>query len=111
MIDENIDPTRSSSHHVRIIPKAMSEKLTAITLHYGSIDSGYRQLCTQCFNAEVAELHGLDDFENIRIEPIGLTGCAGEEHPFQFQTRLRGALSLWKPLSFEKGIQLVISSS
>ena len=81
------------------------------TVHYGSMDSGYRQLCTRCFNAEVAELHGLVDFENIRLEPIGLTDCAGEKHQFHFQTRLLGALSLWKPLSFEKGIQLVIRSS
>ena len=39
------------------------------TVHYGSLDSGYRQLCTRCFNAEVAELHGLDDFGNIRLTP------------------------------------------
>jgi hypothetical protein len=56
------------------------------------MDSGYRQLCTRCFNAEVAELHGLDDFENIRLEPIGLTDCAGEEHQFHFQTRLLGGI-------------------
>ena len=62
------------------------------TVHYGSIDSGYRQLCTRCFNAEVAELHGLDDFDNIRLEPIGLTDCAGQEHQFHFQTRLLGSI-------------------
>lgn len=62
------------------------------TVHYGSMDSGYRQLCTRCFNAEVAELRGLDDFENIRLEPIGLTDCASEEHQFHFQTRLLGGI-------------------
>lgn len=62
------------------------------SVHYGSLDSGYRQLCTQCFNAEVTELYGLDDFGNIRLTPIGLTDCAGEEHRFHFQTRLLGGI-------------------
>ena len=62
------------------------------TVHYGSMDSGYRQLCTRCFNTEVVDLHGVDDFENIRLEPIGLTDCAGEEHQFHFQTRLLGEI-------------------
>ena len=29
---------------------------------------GYRQLCGQCFNAEVASTRGLDRFENIRFD-------------------------------------------
>ena len=55
---------------------------------YGSMDRGYRQLCGRCFNAEVAKLNGLEDFENFRLNPIGLTDCAGETHQFHFQTRL-----------------------
>jgi hypothetical protein len=31
---------------------------------YGSIEHGYRQLCSQCFNAEVASAQGLERFEN-----------------------------------------------
>lgn len=61
-------------------------------VHYGSMDAGYRQLCTRCFNAVVAELHGLDDFENIQLEPIGLIDCSGEEHKFHFRTRLLGGI-------------------
>src|ERR1035437_408186 len=59
-------------------------------VHYGSIDSGYRLLCTRCFNAEVVKRSGVDDFENIRLEPIGITDCDGETHQFHFQTRLLG---------------------
>lgn len=59
-------------------------------IHYGSTDSGYRQLCTRCYNAEVAKRCGLNDFENIRLEPIGIDDCAGETHEFYFQTRLMG---------------------
>ena len=73
------------------------------TVHYGSMDSGYRQLCTRCFNAEVAQLHGLDDFENIRLEPIGLTDCAGEEHQFHFQTRLLGGIVSLEAFELREG--------
>ena len=73
------------------------------TVHYGSIDGGYRQLCTRCFNAEVAELHGLDDFENIRLDPIGLTDCTGEEHQFHFQTRLLGGILSLEAFELKEG--------
>lgn len=73
------------------------------TVHYGSLDSGYRQLCTRCFNAEVAELHGLDDFGNIRLTPIGLTDCAGEEHRFHFQTRLLGGIAFLDACELHEG--------
>ena len=59
-------------------------------VQYGSMDKGYRTLCTRCVNAEVAKLSGLDDFENIRLEPIGITDCAGETHQFHFRTWLFG---------------------
>ena len=61
------------------------------SVHYGSQDKGYRELCTRCVNAEVAKLSGLDDFKNIRLEPIGITDCAGETHLFHFRTRLSGS--------------------
>ena len=73
------------------------------TVHYGSMDNGYRQLCTRCFNAAVAELHGLDDFENIRLDPIGLTDCAGEEHQFHFQTRLLGGILSLEAFELHEG--------
>ena len=60
------------------------------TVSYGSIDSGYRQLCTRCFNIDVAERIGLNDFENVRLEPVGLTDSAGKSHQFHFRTRLTG---------------------
>lgn len=60
------------------------------TVSYGSMDRGYRQLCTRCFNIDVAERIGLDDFENVRLEPVGLTDSAGKPHQFHFRTRLTG---------------------
>lgn len=59
-------------------------------VHYGSQDEGFQDLCTQCFNAAVALRSGLESFENIKLEPIGITDCAGELHQFHFQTRLLG---------------------
>jgi hypothetical protein len=59
---------------------------------YGSIEDGYRQLCSQCFNAEVASTHGLEHFENFRFDQVVMTDCAGEAHEFHFQTRLLGSM-------------------
>ena len=39
---------------------------------YGSIEQGYRELCTLCFNAEAAQAVGLDRFENVRAAEVNL---------------------------------------
>lgn len=57
---------------------------------YGSIQRGHRELCTRCFNAEVARAMGLEQFEHVRLEPVVMTDCAGVQHEFHFQTRLLG---------------------
>lgn len=59
-------------------------------VNYGSIEKGYRQLCSQCFNAEVAKLGGLEKFEDVKFEPVGLADCAGKVHEFHFRTHLFG---------------------
>ena len=61
-------------------------------VNYGSMESGYRQLCSQCFNAEVARKHGLERFENCRFDQVVMTDCAGEAHTFHFRTRLLGSM-------------------
>jgi hypothetical protein len=60
------------------------------TVHYGSIETGYRQLCGQCFSQEVAKLDGMDAFQHVNFPPIGLADCTGEIHEFHFCTRLFG---------------------
>lgn len=72
-------------------------------IHYGSMDSGYRQICTRCFNAEIAKLSGLDEFENIRLEPIGIADCAGETHQFHFRTRLMGDIISLEAFELQDG--------
>lgn len=59
-------------------------------VNYGSLERGYRQLCSQCFNAEVARRGGLKEFEHGRFEPVRLTDVKGETHEFHFRTRLFG---------------------
>jgi hypothetical protein len=53
---------------------------------YGSIEGGYRHLCSQCFNKEVAEMAGLTGFENAKFEPVGLADSTGKNHEFHFRT-------------------------
>ena len=59
-------------------------------LNYGSIEKGYKQLCGQCFNQEIAKQGGLD-FEHAKFTPVGLADCDGEVHEFHFRTHLFGA--------------------
>jgi hypothetical protein len=54
----------------------------------GSLEKGYRVLCGKCFNAEMAELGGLDRFEHVTFEPVQLADCTGENHEFHFRTHL-----------------------
>lgn len=71
--------------------------------HFGSIDEVYRDLCSLCFNAEVAKLSGLDSFDNARLQPIGITDCAGELHQFHFVTRLLGHMVTLEAFELEEG--------
>jgi predicted FMN-binding regulatory protein PaiB len=63
------------------------------------------------YNAEVAKRCGLDDFENIRLEPIGIDDCAGETHEFHFQTRLMGHIVSSEAFEVREGNQAAISSN
>ena len=66
---------------------------------YGSIDRGYRELCTRCFNAEVASVLGLERFEHVQLQPIVMMDCAGEKHEFHFGIRLLGHVMALEPSS------------
>ena len=57
---------------------------------YGSMDGGYKQLCSRCFSAEVAKVSGVEGFDNIRLQPIKIADCTGESHQFHFVPRLLG---------------------
>ena len=59
-------------------------------VNYGSMEQGYRKLCSRCFNTEVAQLAGLQGFEDAKFEAVGLADCTGELHEFHFRTHLFG---------------------
>jgi hypothetical protein len=59
-------------------------------VNVGSVEKGYRALCGQCFNTEVAQLDGLARFEHVTFEPVRLADCTGETHEFHFRTHLFG---------------------
>jgi hypothetical protein len=59
-------------------------------VNYCSIEGGYRHLCSQCFNKEVAESARLTGFENAKFEPVGLVDSSGEVREFHFRTYLFG---------------------
>ena len=55
----------------------------------GSVETGYRAICTRCYNNEAAESDGLK-FEHADFAPIEIADCDGEAHHFHFRTRLFG---------------------
>ena len=59
------------------------------SVHYGSIDAGYRDLCNRCFNEEVASA-GEIDFSHVQFEPLEIADAAGTAHRFHFEVRLLG---------------------
>jgi hypothetical protein len=59
------------------------------SVHYGSVDTGYRDLCSRCFNEEVARTGGLD-FQHIQFDPVALTDAAGNSHRLHFSLHLLG---------------------
>ncbi|MCP4753108.1 MAG: hypothetical protein GY866_19645 [Proteobacteria bacterium] len=59
------------------------------SVNVGSIEKGYRHICTACYNAEIVEYAGVD-FEHADFEPIKLSDVDGAEHEFHFNIRLLG---------------------
>lgn len=58
-------------------------------IHYGSIERGYRDLCSRCFNEEVARTGGLN-FRHVEFAPIEMRDVAGDPHVFRFRVHLLG---------------------
>ena len=58
-------------------------------ISYGSIETGYRELCSRCFNEEVARAGGLD-FQHVQFQPLVMRDGGGVEHEFHFRLRLLG---------------------
>jgi hypothetical protein len=59
------------------------------SVHYGSIEGGYRDLCNRCFNQEVAAA-GEIDFSHVQFEPLEIPDAVGAPHCFHFEVHLLG---------------------
>jgi hypothetical protein len=59
------------------------------SVHYGSMETGYRDLCNRCFNEEVAETGGIE-FAHVAFEPLEVADFAGTAHRFYFEVHLLG---------------------
>jgi len=54
------------------------------SVHCGSMETGYRDLCSRCFNEEVAA-HGDVEFQHVNFQPIEMADAAGKSHRFHFR--------------------------
>src|SRR5271166_2670209 len=79
-----VEPDRSLSCHTCGRAIAGFE-----SVHYGSIEGGYRDLCNRCFNEEVARTGGIE-FSHVQFEPLDVPDAAGAAHRFHFEVRLLG---------------------
>ena len=80
----NIEPARPLRCHTCSRAIAGFE-----SVHYGSMEGGYRDLCNRCFNVEVAAA-GEIDFSHVQFEPLELADAAGKTRQFHFEVRLGG---------------------
>ncbi len=87
----NMDPAEFARHQQIRCDGCSQITPSYDIVNYGSMEGGYRRLCSQCFNTEVAKMDGLEGFEHAKFEPVGLADCAGEFHEFHFRTYLFGA--------------------
>jgi hypothetical protein len=78
---------------MKSIPCERCAKLApAHDLTHFNTEAGVLLLCTQCFNADVAQRVGIRDFDNHPLDPISITAADGVIHEFHLQTRLLGAM-------------------
>lgn len=70
--------------------------------HY-TTDTQTLILCTQCFNADVAERSGIEDFDNRPLDPISITAGDGVIHLFHFRTRLLGNMVTLEAFELKEG--------
>ncbi len=58
-------------------------------ISYGSREGGYRQLCSRCFNEEIAAADGIK-FQHVEFQPLEMLDATGQRHEFHFRVRLLG---------------------
>jgi hypothetical protein len=72
----------------------------------GSMESGYRALCGQCFNTEMAKLDGLDRFEHFSFEAVQLAPFNSPTALGRITNAMRRGLSVKHVSKGEHGLQI-----
>jgi hypothetical protein len=72
-------------------------------LTHFTTDAGALLLCTHCFNTDVAERVGIDDFDNHPLDPISIADVKGVVHQFHFQARLLGDMATLEAFELKEG--------
>src|ERR1700676_141844 len=88
--DQRVEPIRPLSCHTCGRAIAGFE-----SVHYGSVESGYRDLCNRCFNEEVART-GEIDFAHVQFEPLEIPDAAGVHIVFTSRCDFSATRWLWK---------------
>ena len=86
----NMDTDQSTLHHKTHCDVCGQSTSDYDIVYCGSIEGGYRPLCSRCLNIQMAKATGHEGFEHLKFEPVGLTDCLGEIHEFHFRARLFG---------------------
>lgn len=71
-------------------------------VHAGTMEAGYRDMCSRCWNEEIARAGGFD-FEHIRFDPLDMSGAAGTGHRFHFLLRHLGDRLCLEAFELEQG--------
>jgi hypothetical protein len=53
-------------------------------IHVGSMETGYRDLCSRCFHEEMTRTGQLE-FEHVRFQPIAIPDASGVKRRFHFR--------------------------
>jgi len=79
--------------------------MTAILdlVNFGSAESGYKRVCSRCFNPKPAEESGQADFEDAKFPPIRIADSLRKFHKFHFRTNFFGPGVALNAFEFRKG--------
>lgn len=70
--------------------------------HFGSVETGYRNLCSRCYNEEVTRRSGVR-FTHIAFQPLELPDANGDRHRFHFLLRHLGTMLSLEALEAKAG--------
>lgn len=62
-----------------------------------------QDLCSACFNLEMARNLGIENFTNVCFDPVEMVDAAGVRHLFHFRSRIFGDMLTIEALELQEG--------